>query len=481
VKRTRNASKVGRIGFLTEEQKRDIYLAALEVASRVGMKVYHEDVRALLEKAGCQVAGETVRMPRHLIEQARLSAPSAVNVYDRRGDLAMELGGYNSYFGTGSDLMHTYDLETGDRRESRLDDVARAAKLCDALPHMDFVMSSAHPKDVNPHHSYLLSFKVMMESSTKPLVMTAENERDLAAMIDVARELRGGEDELRQRPYFVVYNEPISPLEHPVDSLEKLMLCARAGVPSIYSPAPLAGATAPITVAGHTCLGVAESLFGLVVHQLTSPGAPFLFGIGPAVLDMVTAQSSYNAVEYLMTYLAAIDMAKWLDLPNWGYAGTSDSQVLDAQAGLEVSQLTYLAMQQGSNLNHDVGYLDFGLTGSLEEVVLVDEFVGMNRRLLAGIEVDRETLAVDVIAEVGPGGHFMTHDHTYGHLREQFRPTVLNRYGREKWEEQGGMDAREKARRKALKLLAEHEVQPLPDSVGRTLATTVSSFIEAVG
>jgi trimethylamine--corrinoid protein Co-methyltransferase len=346
---------------------------------------------------------------------------------------------------------------------------------------MDFIMSSAHPKDVNPHLSYLLSFKSMVESSTKPLVVTAENARDLEVMIDVAGELRGGAAELRRRPYFVVYNEPISPLEHPPESLEKLMLCARTGVPSIYSPAPLAGATAPITIAGHTCLGVAESLFGLVIHQLTAPGAPFLFGIGPAVLDMVTAQSSYNAVEYLMTYLAMIDMAKWLDLPNWGYAGTSDAQVFDAQAGLEIAQLTFLAMQQGSNLNHDVGYLDFGLTGSLEEIVLVDEFVGMNRKLLGGIEVNRDTLAVDVIAEVGPGGHFMTHDHTYDHLREQFRPTVLNRYGREKWEEQGLQDAREKARRKALKLVAEHQVPALPAEVSGKLDLAVSAFAESIG
>jgi trimethylamine--corrinoid protein Co-methyltransferase len=265
-------------------------------------------------------------------------------------------------------------------------------------------------------------------------------------------------------------------LEHPPESLDKLMLCARTGVPSIYSPAPLAGATAPLTVAGHTCQGVSESLFGLVIHQLTRPGAPFLFGIGPAVLDLVTAQSSYNAVEYLMTYLAMIDMAKWLDLPNWGYAGTSDAQVFDAQAGLEISQLTYLAMQQGSNLNHDVGYLDFGLTGSLEEIVLVDEFIGMNRKLLAGIEVDRETLALDAITDVGPGGQFMTHEHTFAHMREQFRPTILNRHGREKWEEHGCMDAREKARRKALRLLDTHEVKPLPPALMNRLEQAVAAF-----
>jgi trimethylamine--corrinoid protein Co-methyltransferase len=481
MKAIRNASRVGRLSFLTEEQKRDIYQAALEVLATVGMTVYHDEAEELLRAAGCtKTAAGRLLMTRHLVEQARLSVPAQVNVYDRAGQLAMELGGYNSYFGTGSDLMSTYDLETKEHRPSTLEDVGRAARLCDALPHMDFLMSSAHPTDKNPHHSYLLSFQEMLTNSTKPLVMTAENERDLSVMIEIARTLRGGPEALRLKPYFVVYNEPISPLEHPAESLAKLLLCADAGVPSIYSPAPLAGATAPITVAGHTTQGLAESLFGLVLHQLRRPGAPFLMGIGPAVLDLVTAQSSYNAVEYLMTYMCAVEMAKWLDIPNWGYAGTSDSQVLDAQAGMEATQITFLAMQAGSNLSHDVGYLDFGLTGSLEEIVLVDEFLSMNRRLLQGIPVDRHTLALDAISDVGPGGHYMTHDHTYRYMREvQWRPTLLNRYGRDKWEAEGSLDIAERARRKALDLLETHEVPDLPPAVATAADELIGAFVAA--
>ncbi len=153
MKELRNASRVGRLSFLTEENKRDIYISALDVMANVGMKVYHEEAKTMLLEAGCTLTpDDRVLMPRHLVEQARLSVPAVVDVYDRQGDLAMELGGYNSYFGTGSDLMHTYDLDTGERRASVLDDVARAARLCDALPHMDFIMSSAHPTEVDAHH-----------------------------------------------------------------------------------------------------------------------------------------------------------------------------------------------------------------------------------------------------------------------------------------------------------------------------------------
>ena len=271
--------------------------------------------------------------------------------------------------------MSTYDLETGEHRPSALADVARAARLCDALPNIDFVMSCAHPNDIEPQRSYLESFRAMVSNTTKPMVMTSEHDGDLAVMCAIAEELRGGPEELAAKPYFTMYLEPVSPLSHPVESIDKLLFCADHGIPAIYSPAPLAGGTAPITVAGHTCQGVAESLFGLVIHQLRKPGAPFLFGIGPAVLDMATSQSSYNAPEYLMTFLCQIEMARWLDLPNWGYGGTSDSQVVDAQAGMEAAELALLCLAAGSNLNHDVGYLDFGLTASLELIVIVDEYI----------------------------------------------------------------------------------------------------------
>jgi trimethylamine--corrinoid protein Co-methyltransferase len=296
-------------------------------------------------------------------------------------------------------------------------------------------------------------------------------------MCAIAEELRGGPEELAAKPYFTMYLEPVSPLSHPVESIDKLLFCADHGIPAIYSPAPLAGGTAPITVAGHTCQGVAESLFGLVIHQLRKPGAPFLFGIGPAVLDMATSQSSYNAPEYLMTFLCQIEMARWLDLPNWGYGGTSDSQLVDAQAGMEAAELTFLCLAAGSNLNHDVGYLDFGLTASLELVVLVDEYIGMNRKIFAGVEVTPATLAVDVVRDVGPGGDFLAHRHTAKNVRKaQWRPTIINRQGHVRWQEEGGLDLKEKARLKALRLLEEHQAAPLDAAVAARIDALVAGF-----
>jgi trimethylamine--corrinoid protein Co-methyltransferase len=243
--------------------------------------------------------------------------------------------------------------------------------------------------------------------------------------------LRGGDAPLRDKPYWVHLSGPISPLKHPFKSIDKLIFCARTGMPVIYCPAPIAGSTAPMTVAGHVVQGLAECLFGLVVHQLAAPGAPFLMGMGPAVLDMATSQCCYNAPEFLMAYLAVVEMSNFLDIPNWGYAGTSDSQIPDGQATFEAGLLTFLSAAAGSNLNHDIGYLDFARAGSLEMIVIMDEVIDQIRRIQQGIEIDEEQLAVEVIGQGGRQGQFLTHPHTLKHLRStQWRPGIICRWPR---------------------------------------------------
>jgi trimethylamine---corrinoid protein Co-methyltransferase len=475
---TDTISKAGRLTFLEKDDKTRIYEAALQILADIGMRVHHDEGRGLLLASGCTLDDNgRVHVPLELVARTRATTPAAFTLYDRGGETAFPVGGYAAVFGTGSDLMHLYDLETGERRRTSLADVGTCARLCDALDHIDFVMSSAYPHEIASHRAYLEEFRAMVLGTTKPLVMTAEGTADLERMWDCACALRGGPDRLRDKPYFVVYDQPSSPLDHPADSVDKLLFCADKEIPVIYSPAPLAGGTAPITVAGHVAQGVAESLFGLVLHQLRRPGAPFLTGMGPAVLDMATAQSSYNAPEYLQAYACFVEMARWLDLPNWGYGATTDAQLVDAQAGMELAELTLLSMLLGSNLNHDVGYLDFGMTGSLEQIVIADEYIAMNRRLLGGVEVSDDTLALDVIAAMGPGGDALGHRHTAKHLRTaQWRPTILNRKGHERWEEDGAPDLREAARRRALEILASHEPAPLDDDVKRRLDAIVDGF-----
>jgi trimethylamine--corrinoid protein Co-methyltransferase len=464
---------------LTPEKCQTIYDAALSVIADVGMTVAHAEVRRLLLAAGAALgADDRVRIPRELVQQARATVPAMIEVYDRRGELAMQLGGYNSYFGTGSDLLSTYDLETGEHRLSVLADVGRMAHLCDGLPNIDFVMSSAHPHDVPAYASYLECFRAMVSNTTKPMVVTADGRDDLEVMWKVAGALRGGAEELRAKPYFIQYGEPVSPLTHSVEVMDKLLFCADWGIPLIYAPAPIAGATSPITHAGQITQGLAESLFGLVIHQLRAPGAPFITGSASAKIDMLTLQTLYNAAERYTTDLGIVEMAKWLDIPNWNFAGTSESECVDAQAGADATEVTLLSLQSGSNLNHDIGYLDFGLTCSPELVVITDEIISLNRRSLEGIEVSDDTLALDVIAAAGPGGDFLKTRHTRKHVRAlQWQPTLFNRASRASWQAAGAMDAAAKARRKAWTILADHHPEPLPEPLAATMDELVAEFV----
>lgn len=467
-----------KLTFLSEEDKKKIYQSALQVLEDTGMTLMHDGALGRLKDAGCRVEGKNlVRMPAKLVEKAIRTAPSSIKVFDREGNPAMDLGGRRTYFGTGSDLLWALDSQRVERHQTSLEDIKTAARVCDALPNIDFIMSFAHPHELDPSLAYLASFKAMAENCHKPIVNTAKDRRDLAAMWGISKILRGGAEQLREKPYWIQYAEPISPLKHPHSSVDKLLFCAETGSPVIYSPAPIAGSTAPMTIAGHVVQGLAETLFGLVIHQLTAEGAPFLMGMGPAVLDMATSQCSYNAPEYLLAYMAIVEMSKHLDIPNWGYAGTSDAQIPDMQASYEAGLETFMATMAGSNLNHDVGYLDFGLTGSLEMIVIMDEVIDQIRRIQKGVPVNEDTLAVNVIGEGARQGQFLTHSHTMKHLRAvQWRPRLICRQSHEKWEQQGKTSLLDRARNRLKEILENHQPKLIATETADAVSELVNRF-----
>jgi trimethylamine---corrinoid protein Co-methyltransferase len=467
--------------MLTKEQKELVHRNVTRILSQTGMRVLHPEAGELLREAGCGVrAGDVYTIPPEIVERCVSGAPSRITICNRCGEPCMELGGEEAYFGTGSDLMYFIDSRTMERRPCVLEDARNAARLADALDQMDFIMSFAYPSDEEPHRAFLMTFRAMLENSVKPIVCTSHNTRDLKAMWEIASVIRGGAARLAAAPYIIHYTEPTSPLTHSFESLAKLLFCAEHRIPLVYSPAPLAGATAPVTVAGHVSQGLAECLCGLVVHQLKTPGAPFIMGMGPAVMDMATAQSSYNAPEYYLAYMAALDMSKFYGLPSWGYAGTTDSQVPDGQAVMEASVLTLLSCLWRAGLNHDVGYHDFGLAGSFEMVVIMDEVISMSRRFSGGFPMGEEELAAGPIAEVGPGGNYLVHPHTLAHFRTaQWRPELLNRSGHDRWKQDGGKSLLDRAHEKVEILLSDHMVESLPAATLSKIAEITADFDES--
>jgi trimethylamine--corrinoid protein Co-methyltransferase len=443
-----------------------VHQLSCEILKNTGVVVHSQAGIDLLRKAGALVEGELVKIPPSLVEWALASAPEEFNLYVRGTDqVAVQLDGEQVYFGPGSDTLRYLDPRTGIRREYTSADLADCMHVCDALPEIGFVMSVGVPRDVPTEFYYQFQFATMLRHTTKPIVVVCNGLADIEAIARMAAAAAGGPEKLAQYPNILVYSEPSTPLRHSVEAIEKLLFCAEHAIPITHSPAPMMGGTAPVTLAGAVTLGNAEMLSGLVMHQLKNPGAPFLYGHGVHHLDMKSMISVYGAPEFQLARVMAAAMGRFYRLPVWGYAGHSDSKVIDSQAAADSQFSVLVALLAKTNLNHDVGYLESGLTNSPEMMVLTDEIISMTRPFTDGIRFDDEALALDAIREVGPGGQFMGHEHTMDHWRELWVPKLFDRQRLDRWEAQGSKDVNARLREKTIALMDGHKVDPLPDSV----------------
>ncbi len=460
-----------RLKVLNHEQAWAIHMAALEIIEKIGFKMEHPGALEMLADAGGKVSdGDWVKLPAYLAEEALRSAPRQITLYDQRGNETMPLVDGNSFYGTGSDATFTLDLESGQRRRVVLKDAANFAKLVDGLENMAFAMSMANPEDVPVEDIYVYVFAEMVKNTNKPIVFIADSGRDIAKIYEIACQVVGGEEELQQRPFVLSYSEAISPLRFPENVMEKLIFCAEKRIPICLPSGSNAGGGAPVTLAGALALGIAENLVGLVVHQLAGKGSPFLFGPNVSVLDMKSAVVSYGCPEWSLTQAALADMRDEIyGLPIWAFAGASDAKVMDAQAGAEAMFSIINAMLSRCNLIHDVGFLEYGSTSSLEMVTMANELVAMSRFFAGGIPVNKETLALEVIERVtsgGPGAIFLMDDHTFEHfMQAQFLPKLLDRSRYDSWEEAGAMDLYKRCNIEVKRILSEHQVASKPDEV----------------
>jgi trimethylamine--corrinoid protein Co-methyltransferase len=445
--------------MLTATQIEKIHQASLDILERTGVLVRDALALEMLKQAEARIDGERVRLKPQLVERALATAPRCIPIYSRGGETAMVLEGWNSYFGTGSDCPSAIDPDTHQHRPSTKADVGRIAQLCDKLPNIDFCMSMGIAQDASPVTSFVHQFDAMARHTSKPLIYTANDAEDMRDILALAAIIvDGGSRELEDRPRYIHYDEPISPLHHSPNGLAKLLFCAEHKIPVVYIGSPMMGASAPATVAGCLALANAEALSGLVIHQMKRPGAPFVFGADATLMDMRTAIFAYGAPELQIMDIAIADLAHHYHLPFFCIAGATDSKVLDAQAGAEMAMSLLVSALNGCNLIHDVGYLESGLCCSIESVVMADEIIGMVKRYRRGFNINLETLALDTIDEVGPQKDYLTHPHTVEHFRKDaWYPEVLDRQCYETWLEAGGEPIEVPLRRRALQLLAAAE------------------------
>jgi len=449
---------------LTDEQCRQIHCASLEILERTGTMIHYQPAIDLLKKAGCFVEGNRARIPAHLVEWALRTAPSRIMIYDRQGKPAMPLGDRISTFGVGSDCLNILDHRTNERRKALFQDVVDGIRVADAMPHIDFLMSMFMPADASIAAD-IRQMEVMLNYSTKPICIITYEWEGTAEIIEMLELIAGGAEQLRNRPTAMLYLNPTTAFQHNESALRKLIHAAGKHFPVVYLPDVQRGLTCPITYAGAMASVNAGQLVGLLLAQLVSEGAPVILNAAiPSTLDMRTMIMPYAEPEGRSV---ALEMNFYYQLPVFSTGGCTDSKLLDEQAIMESTASLFYAALRGGNMIHDIGYMESGLLGSLELVVICDEIISWLKTSMQGLEINEETLALDVIHEHALQGDFLEVDHTRRHVREDWRPRLVDRQNFEQWLAGGGTSMRERARTVIDEILAEEPRSVLSPDIAK--------------
>jgi len=390
-----------------------------------------------------------------------------MTLYDRNGKVAIRAWGYNSYFGGGSDCLNILDHRTGQRRRPKLSDVRDAAIVQDALPEIDFVMSMFLPEDVDQRIYDRYQMEVMLNNTTKPIVFVTPDFEGTKAAVEMCEIVAGGAESFQRRPFATCYINVTSGMIINQEALQKCMYLAEKGLPLLWIPLNAGGVNSPVTTAGCMASMNAGILLGVVLSQLVREGVPVAvpgWNGGP-----------YNLKTMVGNYVLADEqgvptsMGKYYNLPVFGLGGSTDAKVLDQQAGGEVVLSLMTALLHGANIVHDVGFMDSGLQGSLQIMVMANDWLGFLRAATAGVLVNDETLALDVIDELGPTGNYLNHEHTFRHFREPFYGKLLEKGDFASWEAKGRPTMEGRAAQEIDRILESHTPEPLPADIQRDI------------
>lgn len=434
----KNESSIGMFSRWSDADKEKIHNASINILEEVGTSVFHDGALQLLKEAGALVEDCLVKIPREMVERALMSAPDEYCIYSPDGETELKLAPNHVYYGTGTDMPEFIDLYTGEIRAGRLEDCENAAKVAQKCKSIDWIAPYTLSTDKDPRVSDIYHFKAMRQYSNKPNLTLATDVYSLQGIIDMAAAQAGGYEELKEKPTFVHYAEPISPLQNSEEAIDKLLLCAEYGIPVTYTSGIMAGATGPVTLAGTLAVGNAECLTGLVIHQLKNPGAPFMYGIEASIMDMKTTVCMYGGPEYGLLNSFVGEMARYYKLPSFGLSGATDSNECDFQMGAEMMYSMMCSIYGRQNFVHDNGYMGIGQMGALQAILASNELLSFVKRYAEGIEVSDETINLDSIKDVGPGGNFLERKETAKKYRKEFYlPEFLNRYRNVAWITEG--------------------------------------------
>lgn len=471
-----------RFSFLSEDQKETIFHAMLKVLQDTGANVHHEKAREIFKKHGCKVDGLRVRIPPQVVRKALQSLPLMTTIYDWEGNERIYVERNRSYFGPGPTLVYFRDPETLERRKCLRKDAATVARVCDALPNIGFVEGLVTISDVTRGTDDVYEFADMIQNTTTPIMAWAYQRGGARDLHRIGIIMAGGEEAFKKKPNYILYSEPISPLVSDFHAIDKLMYCAEHRIPQDYSPCAIGGATVPATHAGQITVALSESMVGVVLSQLINPGTCIILGGVQSPLDMRRGIYSYGAPELNVLCGGLTEMAKYCGLPMFGTAGCTDTKMMEVQSGIEAALQIHSSMLTGANFVHDCGYTESGKTGDIFQTVMDDEIIGMARIIEQGVEVSDETLALDQINNVGPGGHYLYEDHTMKWFRKHWRPTLMDRQSYENWVKSGSETMKDRIIKKTRDIIENYEgpISKVPKEVKKDIEKVLQDAEERV-
>ncbi len=481
MKRNLHAGKELSGGFslnvYSDDEIDELHLATLEVMDKTGLFVDDEEALAIFDGGGARVDRETkiVKLPSHLVENAIRSAPSKILLAGRNPKHDIVLEGNRIGFTNFGEGIFVNDLYSGEQRSSTKQDLADCALLVDSLPHLDVCQRAVGSQDKPPEALPVHNAEAVLTHTSKHSFIGPGDREPLRRIIEIAAVISGGKEKLKERPILTFNTCPTSPLRLLGPFCHIVIDAARFGITANIISMAMAGATAPVSLAGAIVVQNAEILGGIALSQLVRRGAPVIYGSTTTIMDLKLSTSPMGCPEIGMVSAAAARLAHYYRVPSWVAGGWGDSKVPDAQAGHEKTLTALLPALAGANIIYGLGALEMGVTLDWAQLVMDNEFAGMIKHVVQGIAVNDETLAVDVIHEVGPFGDFISHEHTREHMKSlQSQPKLIDRRRRDFWQQLGGTDLAHRAREEAKYILKTHRPDPLPPEV----LSTVCSIVE---
>jgi trimethylamine--corrinoid protein Co-methyltransferase len=460
-----------RISFLSEGEIKAIHDASLRVLEKTGIKVMSKPALDILKKAGAKVDYETghVSIPRNVVEEALKMAPRTVKYCARNPKYDFVLNKQEPHFCAEGGPPFMLDWETGKRRYSTSEDIAKCARIADYLDHVDLIWPLGAGNDVPAPVRYIVDMCTSLRNCEKHFEGDATTGKEAQYQIEIAAAIVGGREELRERPIFSHVICTLAPLCYDKGMTEASIELGRAGIPVAVMPMPTAGGTGPATLAGTMVVNNTEFLGGLVIQEFASPGAPVVYAAAVGTIDFKTGSNTLSPEESLM-HLGLNQVARYYDLPSEiGIVGGTTSKVLDTQAGYERAMTILTHILTKPDIALGMGALEGARITSAEALVIDNEIIDYALRFVEGFEVNDETVAVDIIDKVGPGGIYLGEKHTVQHFRERWMSRLSDISSYETWEKQGSRSIDEVARGKVREILATHKVTPLPEDVEKEI------------